>query len=229
MKSIFNYFLAIFIVGLTTHPVQADTFLYTTPDFDPANPWHVSNWYVDGLGEPRAQAIGQTFKTPNSTDTVLTEFSYWVQELDGVHVTLDAVLMEWDLIGRKPIGAQLYTSNPYTTSDNSGLAGYEKVTFNVGNIQLDRSKSYVAILSTENYENGAPSRLGIGWSGSDRYLDGEWYFYDSGIWGTAFYSDYAFEARFTAQPVPEPETYAMMLAGLALVGAMARRGKQAKV
>jgi hypothetical protein len=30
----------------------------------------------------------------------------------------------------------------------------------------------------------------------------------------------------TAQPVPEAETYAMMLAGLGLVGFMARRRKQ---
>jgi hypothetical protein len=34
-------------------------------------------------------------------------------------------------------------------------------------------------------------------------------------------------AQFTATPVPEPETYAMMVAGLGLLGFAARRRKQA--
>ena len=33
-------------------------------------------------------------------------------------------------------------------------------------------------------------------------------------------------ATFAATPVPEPETYAMILAGLGLMGFMARRRKQ---
>ena len=37
----------------------------------------------------------------------------------------------------------------------------------------------------------------------------------------------AFDMRITAAPVPEPETYAMMLAGLGLLGAIARRRKAA--
>jgi len=37
----------------------------------------------------------------------------------------------------------------------------------------------------------------------------------------------AFEvARFSTTPIPEPETYAMMLAGLGLMGFVARRRKQ---
>ncbi len=35
----------------------------------------------------------------------------------------------------------------------------------------------------------------------------------------------AFDMRITAAPVPEPETYAMMLAGLGVMGAVARRRK----
>ena len=38
---------------------------------------------------------------------------------------------------------------------------------------------------------------------------------------------WAFEVKLMSAPIPEPETYALMLAGLGLVGFMARRRKQA--
>lgn len=46
------------------------------------------------------------------------------------------------------------------------------------------------------------------------FADGD----DGGIYAGAF--------KFTAAPVPEPETYALMLAGLGIVGFMASRRKQ---
>jgi probable HAF family extracellular repeat protein len=52
---------------------------------------------------------------------------------------------------------------------------------------------------------------------------------DSGlIVGTATNSITGESHAFLLTPVPEPETYAMMLAGLGLVGAMARRRKQSE-
>lgn len=49
---------------------------------------------------------------------------------------------------------------------------------------------------------------------------------------SAYVNDWAFGAQFTnyafnVAAIPEPETYALMLAGLAAVGAVARRRKQA--
>jgi hypothetical protein len=43
--------------------------------------------------------------------------------------------------------------------------------------------------------------------------------------GDADYDDFVVGVRFVAAPVPEPETYAMMLAGLGLLGVSVRRRK----
>ena len=44
--------------------------------------------------------------------------------------------------------------------------------------------------------------------------------------GDADYDDFVVGVNFVTAPVPEPETYAMLLAGLALVGFSTRRRKQ---
>jgi hypothetical protein len=49
--------------------------------------------------------------------------------------------------------------------------------------------------------------------------------YEVHIWGTALIKNTQYTATVSALPVPEPETYGMMLGGLALVGAVAARRK----
>jgi len=41
--------------------------------------------------------------------------------------------------------------------------------------------------------------------------------------GDADYDDFVVGVNFVAAPVPEPQTYAMLLAGLGLIGFSARR------
>ncbi len=48
--------------------------------------------------------------------------------------------------------------------------------------------------------------------------------YEGGYWSMNEY-DYGYSHTWTAAPVPEPETYAMMMAGLGLIGMVARRRK----
>jgi len=69
---------------------------------------------------------------------------------------------------------------------------------------------------------GAPTITGdqqtLGWAGN--LAAGE---YTVHIWGTAKLKNTQYTATVSALPVPEPTTYGMMLGGLALVGAVARR------
>jgi hypothetical protein len=61
---------------------------------------------------------------------------------------------------------------------------------------------------------------------SSSVVDGTLVLHVFGQYGAA--SSYAGNLNVTLAPVPEPETYAMLLGGLGLVGAVARRRKAAK-
>jgi len=66
-------------------------------------------------------------------------------------------------------------------------------------------------------------------SGSGLLQTGNYYFLVSGSANGSLGGQYQFGAQTLALPVPEPETYAMFLAGLGLIGAIARRRKQSEV
>lgn len=66
------------------------------------------------------------------------------------------------------------------------------------------------------------SQQNLGWSG--QLAAGT---YTVNVWGHAVLKNTSYTATVSALPVPEPETYAMLLGGLALVGAVARRKAKA--
>ena len=115
-------------------------------------------------------------------------------------------------------GTYLYTTNGFYSGDDS----IEK---------WSTSGSFLGSIST-GYNDGA----GIGYSSTDNtfwvgYLGGEVRHFDTTgtLLGGFTAGSAAHDGLEVYAPIPEPETYAMLLAGLGLLGFMARRRKESAV
>jgi hypothetical protein len=89
-------------------------------------------------------------------------------------------------------------------------------------LSFDESTSYTATSLVVNYTNGgnASSAQSFTWTTNDFTFSGQ----QIGAANAKFTSAVLTYAA-AVTPVPEPETYAMLLAGLGLMGAIARRRK----
>lgn len=203
------------------------------------------------FGEGSTDTYGQTFFV-STQDTLLNSFSFWIDDRTDVNAPVDfaGYIMEWhDLTSygdyRHTVGPLLYSSAKVTTTNNKGTGGMEEITFNTGALELEQGKKYVAFISSSLFWDGKNSSGSVGSLGSccngsgDVYGGSEFVLVSNGNnfmpyitqagWNT-YPQDLAFVANFSspvvASPVPEPETYSMLLAGLGLWGFTSWRRKQ---
>ncbi|PKO55669.1 MAG: hypothetical protein CVU28_05660 [Betaproteobacteria bacterium HGW-Betaproteobacteria-21] len=90
--------------------------------------------------------------------------------------------------------------------------------FNISNLSVKLFTSTNLLLSDLAVNPGSTDQIKVG---SGTFLPGSYYFNVAGNANGTFGGQYVFAV--TTLPVPEPETYAMLLAGLGLVTVMARR------
>lgn len=167
------------------------------------------------FNNPEINSFGQEFTTSGGT---LTDWSFYVTF--GLIGNIKFVISSWD--GSKAVGPALYSS---TTSYNG--EGAQTLSFRGINLQLSAG-SYISYLTGV----GVPDRTGgvfLGASYSDGGLPGSFRFYGPGDtdWRTSSLSNFNLQYTALINPVPEPSNYAMLLAGLGILGIAARRNKQA--
>jgi len=193
-------------------------------------------WLLASMGQATAQTVidmtsgadiagfrtggvydeGQTFIAPVG-DTVLKSFDYFIQGRGGEFLYAD--LYTWSDAAGSTIGNSLWSSGP---TFFSGTGSYDwvksisKLSF-VPNVLLTANQSYA--LTFHQYSSSANYLLA-----GETYAGGTAIVNTGNGWSTWGGIDAPLILQFTTA-VPEPETYAMMLAGLGLMCSIARRRK----
>lgn len=176
------------------------------------------------MGDPDTTSYGQFFTAPGG---FLKDFSF--HAVSGTSGDVAFVVAAWD--GSKAIGPALYTSAPINYEGGSQFLGASGI-----NLALTAGTDYIAYLTVANiaaplsYVTIAGSDTATGLGGGFRYLNSELV---DPLTLNNDWSDYstlhmAYTATFgpaTATAVPEPGTYVMLLAGMGMMGVVARRRK----
>ena len=187
-----------------------------------------SSWATVGRwGEIGSETMGQTFTvgSDNRLDYINFYLCSTINEEYTEHLQFAMYVMQWN--ADKATGPILFESAPISTTGNAFHGNFEKISVDIGGIDLDVGEQYVAFVSVSEYISGQNSS---GWMayGGEAYSDGTFVYIDNGSntsawtnssWVTTYPGgDLIFEVGFN---VPEPTT--LLLLGL---GAMVFRRRR---
>lgn len=214
------------LVALFATATQAQS-IDTTPLWD-----GVSAIQPFGVGPGSTSTYGQTIHT-DADGGALNGFSFFLGPLAA---SFSAQVYAWDDAAGRASGPALFGSGPLSV-DATG-PGFHEVAVDTGGVTLAGGSDYVLLFTTSGLQAGQlTGATSFGFiQNPAAYAGGAFVFFNNGDdagaintqrWdnGLGNFGDLAFRADIGAvtSPVPEPSTYALMLAGLAIVGTLARR------
>jgi len=213
-------FAALLAAGVSM-PVLAQTTYDTTGSYYGS---------IQPFGEPDTSTYGQVFTV--GADNVLNSFSLYLDGGAPSPISFKGYLYAWD--GSKASGSALFASG---LQSYSGAA--TEFAFSTGSLSLTTGQQYVAFLSTAGLQDGNYTTTTMPLYGNfgSSLVGGGMVWYNSGnnfaalttnSWDNTsnWVGDAWFKASFNGA-VPEPASWAMMVAGFGLAGAAMRRRKAA--
>ncbi len=179
---------------------------------------------VQQFGFADTATYGQTF-TAGAGDTSIANFSMYLRDRFDGSGTLDlrGYIAEWD--GNKA-GALLYSSGTQTMNAAATLQEFAFAT----NIAVNPGSQYVAFLSVSDLGAQQQSTFRMPLSGDT--IPGLFVFMNNNTnfgdlftqdWSQGFLGEQDVWLKVNFNAIPEPATWAMMIAGFGFVGAAARR------
>ena len=190
------------------------------------------------FGEPDTATFGQSITTDDAGG-LLQSFTFYLEPLD---LDIRAYVFQWD--GMKTVGSALFASQTFNIG--ASFSGFKAVTVSTDGLKLGANTQYALVFSSSGIQAEKYNTNNWAVRSTNVYSGGEFIFHNSGNdinslgadfgWdcgdGCGFMgngADLVFKAQIDALPpvgnVPEPGTYALLLAGLALVGTAARRSR----
>jgi hypothetical protein len=174
--------------------------------------------------------VGQVFSL--SSDESLSSFSFYA--IGNISASLQLNLAQWnpDTNAKNQatnfVGPSLLTTTGNASSIYNAAGGFTTISFDNLGLSLDSDTKYIAYLTSND-----PSVTGIQLSRTQTTADisgfGIGNAFLSNIpgngWQLPFNGNGFLSLQYTAvtTPVPEPESYALFLAGLGIIGATAKR------
>ncbi len=215
----------------------------------PSGPWGASSyWGLKGTFPAGVEAGGALWLNPQANGTAVPGFPGRVSVAGYAPVWSQAgtpFLLSGGFALKAPLAGEAYGLNaPEFTGAGPYVSDLQSLQLRVDNVggtsfvrllTVDYNLGSFAVLGSQAISTTGHSGLGLylAYSGTGpiqayyQYLDGHTPFgVPTAVGSSAYTSDARLLGFFAVAAVPEPESYAMMLAGLGLLGVAARRRRQ---